>query len=379
MTVHRLTWSGAVATIALAALSSCGGTPEVSAKTGATASSGRPSQAPSAPAMTVRTATPPDDDCGWIPVAEVEAIVGKLAGPPTKRDGCRYMLVMPDQIREAHEKEIRDYEAAKNEMAAMLARKARADADPRNYALTLSVEWSGAADMMRLTTKAVEKLFASDLDLHGTSAEPVKPPNGWDDEGHVPYGYTARLGHIRVTVQAESPDLPKELMPALAAKVRDQIPDLPFPVKNPYQVLMDMPANADPCGLITRTEAEAVLGSLAVDPYHSSSYFPPLAHPDGHACAYFTPGHHVFVVMPRWTRGERNFNLESGIGGLVGQVMPKEEVILKGPWDKSQITMEGGLQFLKGDRLLEVSFAASSTNRLGALKLATLAMQRLMH
>jgi hypothetical protein len=331
--------------------------------------------------ITVRTTTPPKNDCDWIPVSDVEAIVGKLAGPPTEYGGCRYTLVMPDQIRALRENELRGYEAdaGKNEMAAFLAKKTKPIADPKNYAMTLSVEWSGATDMMHITKEVIANMFAADGDTPaGRTSDRAKPPNGWDDEGGVPFGYSGRIGHIRITVLGETPDVPTQPMAVLAAKVRDRIPDLPFPVKNRYQVMMDVPANADPCGLVTRAEAEAVLGPLVVDPYRSSSYFPPLVHPSGHACAYFTAGHHVFVLTPIWTKGARNFALDKGLGGLVRQVMPQQEdVILKGPWDKSQITMDGNLAFLKGDRLLEVNFLMSSTKRIGALKLATLAMQRL--
>src|SRR5690349_1872015 len=49
--------------------------------------------------IAVRTNTAPANDCDWIPVADVEAIVGKLAGPPKEQDGCRYTLQMPDSVR----------------------------------------------------------------------------------------------------------------------------------------------------------------------------------------------------------------------------------------------------------------------------------------
>jgi hypothetical protein len=39
--------------------------------------------------------------------------------------------------------------------------------------------------------------------------------------------------------------------------------------------------------------------------------------------------------------------------------------------------MTGKLQFLKGDRLLEVHYMTSSTDRKGAVKLAAQAMQRI--
>jgi hypothetical protein len=193
----------------------------------------------------------------------------------------------------------------------------------------------------------------------------------------MPYGFSGRVGHIRISVQGQAPDVPRELMSTLAARVRDRIPDLPFPVDNPYQVIQ-LGTLGDPCSLLTRAEAEAVLGPLVVDPYRSSSYFPPLVHPEGHACAYFTAGHHVFVLSPTWSDGQQSFNMEKGIGGLIGAVMPQDNVVMKGPWDKAQISSgSGALLFLKGDRLLEVHYRTSSTDRRGAVKLAAQAVQRL--
>jgi len=52
-------------------------------------------------------------------------------------------------------------------------------------------------------------------------------------------------------------------------------------------------------------------------------------------------------------------------------------VVFKGPWDSAQVGMTGELLFLKGDRLLEVHYLTSSTDRRGAVKLAAQAIQRM--
>ena len=46
----------------------------------------------------IRTATLPENLCDLIPVEEVEAILGKLAEPPKKQDGCRYILPVPEAV-----------------------------------------------------------------------------------------------------------------------------------------------------------------------------------------------------------------------------------------------------------------------------------------
>jgi hypothetical protein len=165
-------------------------------------------------------------------------------------------------------------------------------------------------------------------------------------------------------------------MYALAERVRERIPDLPFPVTNPYQVIQL--GDGDPCSLLTRAESEAVLGTLAMEPYRSSSEWPPLAHGRGHACAYYAPNHNVFVLSPTWTGGAESFKISKGLGGLIGIVAPQENVVIKGPWDQAQVDgASGALMFLKGDRLLEVHYLASRATRGDAIKLAATAMQRL--
>jgi hypothetical protein len=181
---------------------------------------------------------------------------------------------------------------------------------------------------------------------------------------------------VRVSVQSEVPDMPDDQFPALAARVRDKVPDLPFAVTNPYQVIQ-LGTVGDPCSLLTRAEAESVLGPLSIDPYRSSSEKPPLAHGQGYACAYFTPGHHVFAISPEWSGGEQSFKISKGLGGLVGLVAPQEQVIMKGPWDAANSGMSGELMFLKGDRLLQVHYATSRASRGDAVKLAAIAMKRL--
>jgi hypothetical protein len=375
-----------LATFAVTTLIACSSTPAAtSGQSGGGSSPAGSSNAASAASAstqaarqqsTVPTTTAPEKACAWIPAAEVEAIVGKLAGPPKEKDGCRYTLLMPDSVRALREKELRAFEAMGGTKDDAIKNYRY---DPDTYAVTLSVDWNGGVGVGKL---AVAKMFGADVEQDapggGTTDAARAAPSGWDEEKRLVHGFMGRTGHLGVTVDSEASDVPTEPMVRLATAVRDRIPDVPFQVKNRYQIMMDVPANADPCGLLTRAEAEAVLGPLLVNPYHSSSYFPPLAHPNGNACAYFTAGHHVFVLMPEWTKGAQTFALEKGIGGLVQQVMPQQEtVIFKGPWDKSQVTMTGTLDFLKGDRKLEVSFLRSSTNRIGALKLATLAMQRL--
>jgi len=360
-----------------AALVACGGSPE-NAPVDAAAAADEP---------TVRMAAEPTDPCDWIPVSEVEALIGKLAEPPKRADGCRYTMVLPDAVSAKRREMISQQEKLNQALKAQFkdweppkygGSLGQYEHDPKSYALTLNVDVKG--DMageagMAAAGKVMESWVPELQGEDVASTEEPAAPAGWDMLHPAPYGFAGRIGHINISVQGEAPDVPAELAEALAARVRDRLPDLPFPAVNPYQII-DI-EEKHPCSLLTREEAEAVLGPLVVEPYRSSSEWPPLAHAKGYACAYFTAGHHVFVVAPTWTGGEESFALEKGIGGLVGAVLPKENVVFKGPWDKAQAGMTGELQFLKGDRLLTIHYATSSTDRRGAVKLAAQAMQRM--
>jgi hypothetical protein len=332
---------------------------------------------------TIRTAQQPDDPCAWSPAADVEAIMGKLAEPPRKEDGCLYTFVLPEAV------------AAKRQQAKELQQKIAerfgkpdpaftrpgsifaAQDDPRSYAVSVSVDVEGEVEA-EPALDSVAKMFG----VVGNAAEQpageaAKTAMDWDDVRSIPYGFMGRTGHVRISVQAKAPDVPGEQMRALAEKVRDRVPDLPFAVTNPYQVIQ-LGTLGDPCSLLTKAEAEAVLGPLSAEPYRSSSNWPPLAHSKGFACAYFTPGHHVFVLSPTWSGGADSFKIEKGIGGLVGIVAPQEEmVVMKGPWDAAQMGISGALMFLKGEKLLEVHYRTSRATRGDAIKLAAIAMRRL--
>jgi hypothetical protein len=313
-------------------------------------------------------ASMPSDPCAWIPAADVEAIIGKLAEAPTKKDdGCRYILVMPEAVaakrqqanamREKMREKFRQAfgtSAAESEQPNPVLDR---ESDPRTYAVIVNVDVSGQG-------------AANPKKADGTVAL-----DDWDEVRPGAYRFTGRTGHVRITVAGQAPDVPRESIPVLAARVRDRIPDLPFAVTNPYQVLQSN--EGDPCSLLTRAEAEAVLGPLLIEPYRASSESPPFAHGEGHACAYYTPGHRVFVLSPTWTGGAQSFDIEKGIGGIIGIVAPQENVVIKGPWEQTHMKMSGSLLFLKGDRLLEVHYLTSKASLGDALKLAATAMRRL--
>jgi hypothetical protein len=330
----------------------------------------------------------PNDGCNWIPVAEVEAILGKLAGPPRgSKTTCHYPVPM-DSVTLSKRTGYRD-------MARDLNPKSEAarDTTVNRAIVTLDVDLRG--DMTgeragRMTGAMLANMFKGALGKNTSAADTTKqeaqpkPPNGWD-VASVPRrngDFRGRIGHLTVSIDEDAMfgAVPAEKKAALAARVRDRIPDLPFayPFAGPRPT--EPPSGPDPCGLLTRAEAESVLGKLLAPPYRSHDGGP-YARPNGSSCAYYTAGHHVLVLNPRWRNGKQLFGIGRGVGSIVGTVAenPDREKAdtLDGPWDDVEPGLDGTLAFLKGDQMLEVEYLTSSTDAAGAVKLARLALGRL--
>ena len=153
---------------------------------------------------------------------------------------------------------------------------------------------------------------------------------------------------------------------AMANRIRDRIPDLPFP--HPQADRSGSQPGRDPCSVLTRAEAETVLGQLAIAPYRSHEGSP-LADPTGKSCAYFTPGHRVLILTPEWTYGETVIKAERMVGGIVSQVADIFDVVadtLEGQWDDAVVSLTGDLIFLKGSDALSIGYSLSSTDAAGA-------------
>jgi hypothetical protein len=371
------------AVVALAGIWGCGGD-------GPRPVHGR--ESPDTPAhAAVPTATRPADACGWIPASEVEQLVGPLAGPPVPagRD-CRYPLKVSDSLR-AQMRKIRDLDQ-------QFAGRPGAGTDPDSVAVLVGVDLSGDVHAERATGMAGEILAgwlgpdsgtpetSEDTAEDSIPAARAQPPAGWDVAGSTlgwP-GFQGRVGHVSVTVYAEEMVgmVPREKMAQLATRVRDRIPDLPFATdqQRPDPVIVSNAASPDPCSILTRAEAEAILGKLAVAPYRSAEESP-LAYGGGRSCSYYTAGHHAFVLTPWWNYGKSAFSPVRGIGGLVRSVVPDREAeaadTLEGPWDEAAVDLDGAHFFLTDNRLLRVGYATSSTDAAGAVRLARIAVARL--
>jgi hypothetical protein len=187
-----------------------------------------------------------------------------------------------------------------------------------------------------------------------------------------------RLGTITVTASALTADVPvsRDSLRALTARVRDRITDLPFAAPAGGQ----QAESADPCALVTREEAESVLGKLLVAPYRSANGGP-LADSGGASCAYYSAKHHVLVVKPFRSDGKKQLAMTRVIGGALDAMVRDTEAAaadtIEGRWDETAMSRDGRLLLRKDDRAVELEFETSSTDKAGALKLGGIAIERL--
>jgi len=338
---------------------------------------GSPPQA-SARKEAVRTASAPAEACGWIPATEVAAIVGPLEGAPV----VVRSLEQPDP------------DANGPACLYPLASQPRVG----RGAVLLQVDLSGGIIEERVSGSMVEgfrQIIQAGTSAAGSPAPAADPPPpGWDRVGKHWIGFntfTGRIGHVAVSAMALTPEVPSEKTAALATRVRDALPDLPFQLPRDPQLeafaraagspLDAEPSGPDPCALLSAEQAEQVLGKLVVPPYRSAGDSP-LAVRNGTSCSYFTAGHRALTIKPHWDSGKMIFGMAKGVGGVVGSVAPDDTAAaadtLEGPWEEAAANgTTGQLYFLKGDRMLEVNYVTSSTDRAGAVRLARSAVEKL--
>lgn len=331
-------------------------------------SNGNVSAAADAARPPFELAQAPDDPCAWLSPEEAQAILGSFSAPPVRvrpgqnpspdpyGSGCLYTLAMQPQLGTG--------------------------------TVTLSVALYGgeAAD---LVSAASASLFGVAPDSTGNSS--ASASSGWDHETRLGTTYLARIGHVGLQVDRGSFEIPDDKTRQLAAAARDKMADRPF--ANPIDPFLDSlreaegspveppPQGPDPCALLTRAEAEAVLGPLAVPPYRSAGNSP-LWDAHGESCSYFTGnGHRALTIMPVWSQGQMTFRMAAGVGAVAANATGVDAGMaadtLEGPWDDVMQDMQGMLRFLKGDRMLEVTWVTSNADWAGALRLAATAVGRL--
>ncbi|MGH7527283.1 MAG: hypothetical protein ACREMX_11325 [Gemmatimonadales bacterium] len=313
---------------------------------------------------TVKTQPFESDPCAWVTPAEVERLVGRLQSAPRRGKSAENPV---SQV---------DGKACVYEMAG---------AGPDAEVVALQVDLESA--MTYETANAMVFGAVSGLVTETVRAELQKnmnsaPPEGWDYFAEGAGGTVFRTGHMAIIVGMYTPrlftgDEQRDKAIALAGLVRERVPDLPVAAE--YGDPNAEGRGPDPCALVTREEAEAFLGKLMVTPYRSKKTTP-FADGTGQACTYYRGNHRVLVLTPYWSDGRELFGLASGLTEEITSKLGVGEQsadTLEGSWDQSKADIDGTLNFLNGDRMLEVKYRTAGIDQAGALRLATIAVNRL--
>ena len=320
-----------------------------------------------------KVARRPDSPCGWMSAAEVEAVVGKLNAPPqTKEGGCFYPLPI-DSITLARNAKSKQVEEA----LARAGMKSDWPAMPEDTGgVLIHVTPGGGAE-----ERPMELGFATAGSWVGEDSLLTSKGggDGWDWRQRIigKPNFWGRAGTLMVVVEGGTYGMDDDVLAALAARVRDRIPDLPFAEPAASTAVRPGP---DPCGILSRSDAEAVLGRLVVAPYRVREGGA-LADPGGRSCAYYSGRHRALVLTPHFADGAdelRSIRARGGLGaiGVVDRAAEAGDT-LEGPWDEAALGAYGQLAALKGDRMLEIAYLTSSTDLAGAIRLAAAALPRL--
>jgi hypothetical protein len=326
-------------------------------------------------ASQVPVGTRPASPCDWISASEAEALIGPFAAPPRPSEGgCLYTLQVSPEVaaRRAKQREI------EKRLGSTLPMREGPDA----VLLQVGLDVKTGERALRLAGEKMASWMKGDPK---DSSQQQQPPVTQADESDTDTGgwdarrfNGGRLGTIDVSLIAQSYQVrvPREKANELTARVRDRIPDLPFAAESdPYEE-----PSPDPCTVLTRAEAESVLGELVVAPYRSVDDGP-LAAPNGRTCSYFTARHHALIVKPIWSDGKSELAMTRGIGGLMSIVVNDSEAqsadTIEGSWDETAVSADGRLLLRKGDRAVEIEYETSSTDKAGALRLGKIMIERL--
>jgi hypothetical protein len=315
-----------------------------------------PAVAPAVPgraaANAVQTQVAASTPCAWLPRAEVEKIVGgALAQPPQRVLSAENPR--PADIGEACLYEFPDTGAGKYTIVVQLI-----------------PDESGAMQTAFQGMGHVEKEFKNAPRTADTG-----PASSWDFVSVLPGGLTAlRQGRIAAQVSSTAQLADKAL--ALVTTMLDRIADLPFVLN---QEDAAVPArDPDPCRLVTRAEAEAVLGPLIVAPYRSRKATA-LAYGSGGSCSYYSAHHRALVLTPKESHGAQLFGMLGGAEAKVARQLHKPGSIdaATGDWDQMSMGVDGALHALKGDKMLSVQFITSPADQAATAKLLALTLPRL--
>lgn len=292
--------------------------------------------------------------CDWLTKEEVTAILGPLGGEP-------YRALTAESVRPNED----------GDACAYPVKGLNGVSD-----VAVQVDLEGALEL-ESSSATMARVIAREMsqDGQGEAQLPSTRTKDWDAAGWYAGERLHRTGYLAIRIGDRASIAKDESLDRVAELIRTKIEDKPFADPGPGEFFQM--SSADPCALLTRAEAEAVLGLLAVAPYRSFK-LTALARDDGGSCTYYSAGHRALVLQPTLTGGKEDFDMTAGLGSLVrsGLGGADEGDLLDGPWDSATSGPRGDVLFVKDDVLLRVAYFTSTTDMEGAAKLAAIAMPR---
>jgi hypothetical protein len=316
-----------------------------------------PAAAPAVPgraaaAIVVPTQVAASTPCAWLPPEDVVKVVG------------RRLTQAPQRVLSAENPRPADMgEACLYEFPGLGAGK-------NTIVVQLIPDESGAMQTAFGGMGNVEKEFKN-----APSTTDSGPASRWDFVSVLPGGLTA-LRQGRIAAQVSSNDQLADHALALVTAMLDRLADLPIVLS---QEDAAVPAREpDPCRLITRAEAEAVLGTLIVAPYRSRKATA-LAYGSGGSCSYYSAHHRALVLTPKESHGAQLFGMLGGAEAKVARQLHTTGSVeaATGDWDQMSMGVDGTLHALKGDKMLSVQYITSSADQTSTARLLSLALPRL--
>lgn len=138
------------------------------------------------------------------------------------------------------------------------------------------------------------------------------------------------------------------------------------------------PGGKDPCTLVSRAEAEQILGPLRHDPYRVSGPNREPA-PTGSYCFYETRNGRRLVMDVDWTDGKMGMKVLGMMGSLVEQVISTDSGqadTLDGRWDELRMLPGDNLYARKDDQMVSLDYNGTGIGLIGAAKFANVALGR---
>jgi len=137
----------------------------------------------------------------------------------------------------------------------------------------------------------------------------------------------------------------------------------------------------DPCTLVSRAEAERILGPMRHDPYRVAGTSREPA-PSGSHCYYESRNGRRVVMDVDWKDGIMGMKVLGMMGRLVEQAIPTDSGqadTLEGRWDELRMLPGDNLYARKGDQLVSIDYVGSGIGLIGAAKWVHIALGRFSH